>query len=163
MEWWQSLITGLVIAGATSWATVQLALRRFYRERWWERRMDAYTKVIEALHNMKRDLTVNYRALTESHTLAKEFEERFAKRHSDAFDDIARLADVGVLLFSPQAVALLNTMLKETAEAGEIGDYFSYLDGSLPAVEKCLEQFREITRRDLGLPSTEDFRARTWE
>ena len=43
----------ILIAAVSSWITVQLALRRFRRERWWERKTDAYTKVIEALHNSK--------------------------------------------------------------------------------------------------------------
>ncbi|RYZ14152.1 MAG: hypothetical protein EON61_04700 [Alphaproteobacteria bacterium] len=125
--------------------------------------MDAYTNVLEALHHMKRDLTAHYRSLTERRELGEEFKAKFAKRHTDAFDDVKRLTDIGVLLFSPQAVDLLNAMLKETDEASETGDYFQYIDGSLAAVESCLDQFRDLTRRDLGLPSTQDFRPKTWE
>jgi|ERR1700730_834053 hypothetical protein len=33
----------------------------FYREKWWERRLDAYTRVIEALHHMVRGLDLDWR------------------------------------------------------------------------------------------------------
>ena len=43
----------LLVAVATASLTVWLSLRRFYREKWWEAKMRAYTDVIQALHHMK--------------------------------------------------------------------------------------------------------------
>lgn len=56
MSDWQpvvNLLVGVPVALLTSWLTVKFALRRFQSEKWFERRVDAYTKVIEALHFMK--------------------------------------------------------------------------------------------------------------
>jgi hypothetical protein len=44
---------------------VWLSLRRFYREKWWERKIAAYTAIMESLHHMKRDLDVSYDAAIE--------------------------------------------------------------------------------------------------
>ena len=46
------LLVGLVVAVVASLVTVRLSLKRFYAERWWDRKADAYTRVIAALHQM---------------------------------------------------------------------------------------------------------------
>jgi len=43
-----SIFTAIVIAAISSWITVQLSLRKFRAERWWERKAEAYSKIIEA-------------------------------------------------------------------------------------------------------------------
>ena len=49
---WQ-LLTGIIIAAVSAWVTVQLSLRKFRKEKWWERKADTYSNVIEALYNSK--------------------------------------------------------------------------------------------------------------
>ena len=44
---------GIVVGGATSVITVWLSLSRFRAEKWWELRVRAYERVIEALHEAK--------------------------------------------------------------------------------------------------------------
>jgi hypothetical protein len=40
-----TIFTGILIAAATSWITVQLSLKRFREEKWWERKADAYSNI----------------------------------------------------------------------------------------------------------------------
>jgi hypothetical protein len=47
------LVQGIVVAITTSLIAVKLALRRFYSEKWWEQKLSAYTRIIEALSQMK--------------------------------------------------------------------------------------------------------------
>ncbi len=46
-----NILTGIVIAVISSLIATHLALKRFRTEKWWERKVDAYLKIIEALHN----------------------------------------------------------------------------------------------------------------
>ncbi len=48
-----NLVIGIVVAIVSARVTVSLALRRFYAEKWWERKWEAYTGIINALHHMK--------------------------------------------------------------------------------------------------------------
>jgi hypothetical protein len=75
---WQ-FASSLVVAIIVAILTVQLSLRRFYREKWWERRLDAYTRVIEALHHMQRSLDVDWRREVEK----TEFDEAYRKAFSE--------------------------------------------------------------------------------
>jgi hypothetical protein len=38
----------------TAVVTVRLSLRSFYSEKWWERKAETYTAVMDSLHHMKR-------------------------------------------------------------------------------------------------------------
>ena len=53
MEIVASALTTIMIAAVSSWITVQLSLRRFRTEKWWERRVAAYERLIEVLHHSK--------------------------------------------------------------------------------------------------------------
>jgi hypothetical protein len=66
METIGTIICGIVIAAASSWFTVQLSLRRFWQEKWWERRVTAYERVLEALHHSKAFSEVHLNAKDES-------------------------------------------------------------------------------------------------
>jgi hypothetical protein len=47
-----TILSGLFIAVATSLVTVWLALWRFHSEKWWERKAELYSKLVEALYDM---------------------------------------------------------------------------------------------------------------
>src|SRR5512141_2014047 len=50
-----SILSAVVISAITSWITVRLSLRQFYSQRWWDRKHEAYTSIIDALSDL-----VNY-------------------------------------------------------------------------------------------------------
>ena len=76
--WWQSLINlgaGIPIALLSAWVTVKFAIRRFRSEKWFERRLEAYTKVIEALHFMKHCTETRFGATERGIDLSESVED----------------------------------------------------------------------------------------
>jgi hypothetical protein len=51
MDYVQPLLT-LIASFAGTWFAAHFALRRFYREKVWERKTAAYTAIFEALYDM---------------------------------------------------------------------------------------------------------------
>jgi len=47
------LLPGLLIAVVTAIVTIHLSIKRFHSERWWERKADSYSRIVESLHQMK--------------------------------------------------------------------------------------------------------------
>src|SRR6266508_6032808 len=47
-----SIFSAILISVITSWITVRLALKQFYSERWWVRKDEAYTSIIDALSDL---------------------------------------------------------------------------------------------------------------
>jgi len=55
-----NLFTAILIGALSALITADLAFRRFRTEKWWERKVEAYTKVIESLHYLKAWTDAHY-------------------------------------------------------------------------------------------------------
>lgn len=152
MSDWQPVVNFLVsvlVALLTSWLTVKFALHRFQSEKWFERRLDAYTKVIEAIHFMKHCTERQLRAGLRGTDIPKEIEEELVSSYRKGLSDLQRFTDMGALLFSPEAVAILDTLNSELLSANA-DDYWVNLEDEEAAISKCLSELRLIAKRDLN-------------
>jgi hypothetical protein len=140
----------VLLSIATVLLTVWLALRRFYREKWWEAKMHAYTDVIQALHHIKRDLEISITAEIEGNRTDTEFHQSWGAKHRAAWDDLRKYVDVGDFLFSKESVQILQRLMEDTSSDSD--NYFEHLDILQSAVEKCLPAIKTAARSDLKLP-----------
>jgi hypothetical protein len=53
LQAWQLVVLPFIAAALGAWFTAHFSLRRFFREKEWERKTQAYTAIFEALHNMR--------------------------------------------------------------------------------------------------------------
>lgn len=148
----QLLITfgsSLIIAIVTSMLTVRLSLRRFYSERWWDRKAEAYSKIIEAFH----DLMDYYNALTEDYMTQdgiaeKRFEELKA-RYERALADVRRATGIGAYIISDEASDALTRYSKRPRL--EWKDYapFELYDSEASHCRNTLDELRQLAKKDL--------------
>lgn len=78
-----------LIGGAFwSYLTVYFALRRFRSERWWDRKADAYSRIIESLHHMtvycEMELREQATGVPPSEEYQKERSEATERRQEDS-------------------------------------------------------------------------------
>lgn len=140
-----------LVALTTALLTVWLSLRRYYREKWWEAKMRAYTDLIQALHHMKRDVEISIRAELTGGDTDTDFHKEWSAKHRAAWDEIRRQVDVGEFLYSPASMQILQALLNDTKDRDE--GYFAHLEDIQTAVEKCLPAVKAAARADLGLPA----------
>ncbi len=141
-----SIVGGAVAALITVW----LSLHRFYQERWWEKKLAAYTAVIEALHNIKQNFSEEW----EAEILGKEHRSSSIGQevHERSMAELRRAADIGELLFSAEATSELDKLLIDLTNVHNPDHiYFDYLDGSLRPVIRCLTEIKRLARLDLKL------------
>lgn len=141
----------LLVAATTVLLTVWLSLRRFYREKWWEAKMSAYTDLIQALHHMKRDVEITIGAEERGEIEESDYRKEWSARQQAAWEEVRKQIDVGEFLYSPTSVAVLRALVKESYSEG--GDYLSYLHKLSMAIDKCLPAIKVSARADLGLPA----------
>jgi len=144
-----NLLTGIVIATVSAWITVQLSLRRFRAEKWWERKADAYSKVIEALHNSKTSADHFLVAEIRGLKLPEDRDEEMRSRMRAAKDEILKAMDVGSFVLSKEALDRLRQYKRDTDEALKQNSLFEYLETNVTAAERCLNDIIEISKRDL--------------
>ena len=146
-----TLLTGIIIAVVSALVTVQLSLRRFRTERWWERKVQAYERVIAALHDAKAFAEEHFEANMLGRELPKEQDEDLRARSKVAHEEIAKAIDIGAFLLSDEALERLKQYRKEEDEAGETNSWFEYLDADLAATGKCLKDLIVIAKKDLQI------------
>ncbi|MGA7578695.1 MAG: hypothetical protein ACLQUW_12410 [Desulfobaccales bacterium] len=143
------IFAGIAIATFSSWVTVKLSLRRFRAEKLWERQVDAYLRVIEALHNSKTFSEHSYNAELQMNKLSDERSEEIVTRSIIAQDEIDKAIDLGAFLFSVGALNILKEYQKEISEIPNDHPWLQYLEDDLLATKKCLKNFIEIAKNDL--------------
>lgn len=146
-----SAVSGLLAAVATVW----LSLRQFQQQRWWERRLDAYTKVVEALHHMSNALEAYLMATgVGAEPVTGERKATLDAEYSKANANLSRLIDMGDLLLRPRAIRELRSMYAKIGVAGRGEDVpmaSDYYADALSAVLECQKRYLLIARHELEL------------
>lgn len=148
----------IIIAAVSSWITVQLSLRRFRKERWWERKVGAYTNVIEALHNSREFADQHLDAEIGARELSEEREAELREFSNQADREIRKAANTGAFFLSDQAATRLTQFQKEEERAKDAIDWFTYLEADRDAVNSCLQDIIRIAKTELSLESSSRFR-----
>lgn len=143
-------IVGIISALVTSFFAARWAYQQAYREKWWERKEQAYREIIEALHDLLRyaqleyDCYKNYKKY--EHPKSKEFGDKYI----DAYWRVQRMTDIGSFVISEEAAEILcnlrkrnnpdyETDLPDEIRAGEIKLYKEALDGIRQCAKKDLK------------------------
>ena len=149
METLLAIPIGLVIGAITSWITVRLSLGRYRQEKWWELRVRAYERVIEALCDAKAYSSEKIDAEVQGTKPPDEINKILLKRAIEARWELERAADLGGFLLDRRALDRLKRYLIEKEDAIQTGTYISVLEGTLEASDSCLTDIIEIAREDL--------------
>lgn len=142
-----------LVAVASAFLGARLALRTFSREKWWEAKMAAYMRILEALHHMNRDLTISSNAERTGRDTDDEFHQEWSKKHEAAWDEIRRQVDMGEFLFSPAAMRILEELLDDGRGDDPNEMYIEHLGRLQESVRKCMPAIKAAARKDLGLPA----------
>ena len=145
------LIPGVVIAVLSAVITVRLAIRRFHEERWWEKKEESYSSLLEILHRFKSyaykhwsDEYVPTELMSKNEKQALE-EER--KKTSQEYD---RLRDLASFHLSDEAISILDEYEKKLNKPPQPGfDLVQEFEAHYRAVSYCLERLKEAAKRDL--------------
>ena len=96
-----------------SWLTVRLALRRFYTEKWWERKVQAYSEIIGSLAKMRICFDKWFDEDIELRKVSPEARKRVNEEYASARRVIENAEAVGSFIISEEAAKVLGSFLKE--------------------------------------------------
>jgi hypothetical protein len=149
------LIIGIIIAIITAWITVRSSLKRFYSEKWWEQKYEAYAAIFEALHHIRNDAAHNLKSLQVA--FLKEMEDKLEELKQKMIAGLAELrkhVDIGSFIISNKAEDSLRSFMNELDESIKSNNpnVVEHYELKIKAVDKCLEAIRGIAKDDLRLP-----------
>lgn len=143
------LLVGIAIAGASSWITVQLSRLQFRSERWWEKKAQAYERVIEAFHNSKKFASEHLDAAHKGRDVDGMRDAELRKLAKEARDEIIRASDIGSFILSSNASIILAKYKAESEAAEKHDTWWEYLDADLSLTDRYMKEFIVEAHRDL--------------
>src|SRR5271166_4371368 len=100
-----NLVNSLIVSGFTAFLTVRFALGRFKKEHWWERKVDAYSRIIEALHHVIAYITMSTQQSQFENP--SEHKAEIESSYEKAMRDLWMAADVGGFIISNDVAKIL--------------------------------------------------------
>jgi len=163
MEIITTIIGGFFISITTAVITVWLSLHRFRAEKWWEIRVDAYRRLITALHVYKKFAeTLLDEEVAERKKQSGEYDE-LVVQCKNALDEIDLAADSAGFLLSKEVLTKLQifqTKREEARESVGVG-WDDFLTQNWVASDSCLHDLIELARKDLEIDKK--FRIIPWK
>ncbi|ARN29890.1 TPA: hypothetical protein LUC54_000898 [Acinetobacter baumannii] len=102
-----SIVSGTVIAIVSSYLTSIWTMKKFYTEKWWDRKEQAYTEIINALYDMIQFYKVYKEDYGQDDFISDERATDLRQKYSDGIRKLYRATDLATLYVSEEAVNVL--------------------------------------------------------
>lgn len=148
-----TLIPSLIVAVVTAIVAVRLSLRKFYTERWWERKADAYSRIVEALHNQKnyaeQKLEIEMSYPRGDRDRGKKLDKQWAD--ADIYAELQRAADLGAFVISEETEEIIRKFLNRSKGDFDHDPLSEIIETDLAHTKKCLSAVKDAAKKDLRL------------
>ena len=137
-------IIGLIISGYNA------RFRRYALEKWWEKKYDAYSNIIDALSDMVEYYRRNIAAEEEGYTISETVRKTLQKQWTNAIHKVNKVTSMGAFLISSDAEETLRQFRKDFSNVNSQNWYENY-SNEWDLAEKCLKELTIIARKDLDI------------
>ena len=144
------VLSAVAIAALSSWITVYLSLNKFRSERWWEKKVQAYERVIEAFHKAKKFASEYLDAEYKGKEVDKDRDLELRRLSKEARDEIARASDIGSFVLSEDALKVIAKYLAEEEAMPRQESWYEYLEADWSLIDRFMKEFTTTAKRDLG-------------
>ena len=144
-----TLVPSLVVAVITALLTITLSLRKFYTERWWERKADAYSRIVEALLRYKDYVEQKLEIEMSYPRNDTDDDNVLEKQWMDANAELERAVDLGAFLICEKTEEIIRKFLNRHAGDLNHDTRFDLIESDLRRVKECLSQVKASAKRDL--------------
>jgi len=103
-------LPGIVTAILASYLAAKWSLRKFYSEKWWQRKEKAYTEIIDALYDLIQYCAIRKEDYGGGTGYSGDKDKEFAERYSQAFWKIKKATDIGAFVVSSKAANILKEL-----------------------------------------------------
>lgn len=141
-----TILPGLVVGILTAIAANRLTLNAFYKERWWERKADTYSKIMESLYHM---VNLTDHQMRDPTTIDKEVEQKLIARSISSTEQIDQITSIGAFIISRTSANRLISLRKELEKAAKSEGWYEYLEAEYTALGQAIRDLRELAKNDL--------------
>lgn len=166
MSYFYQLLIVLISGSFAAWLTTRLALRRFYNEKWWEKRANAFIEITDAVYQIKLAQEYNVELKVYGRLGPHEYPNFIVLNElqineilgasKKANDIVKKFSQVGPLLVTERVSKLLSDYIKENYLADydvhyKGWDYEEAEEHMLELTSKLLVDLVAASKRELKL------------
>lgn len=117
------IVAGIITAVLSAYFAVHFTIKKFYKEKWWEKKVDYYLKVINAVYNITESDTYRIRSLRVGEfghnsdpgftQLSKEDEVSLHETAEKSRQELQRLSHLAALVLSEDSSKLIQNYLHQ--------------------------------------------------
>lgn len=150
MEFLIKIIPGIITAILGSYLAAKWSLKKFYSEKWWDRKDHAYTEIIGALYDVIQYCEIQKENYGQGTGYSKEKQAELAANYTAAYWKIKRATDIGAFVISERAQEILKELSDRPRLEWEENPPWDIYEADYEAHQKALSQIVKIAKSDLG-------------
>lgn len=145
-----AIIPALFVSIITAIITVNLSMKQFYSQRWWEKKAEAYSTIIEHLSYLQiyfdayLENAYNYKIIDKKH------EEKLSSNYQQATETLKKSVAIGAYIISDEATITLKKLMVDLEKEDPDGNWVEDFDNYYDLVKKCIAKTKEIAKKDLS-------------
>lgn len=143
------IVIGFLATVATAFLSARWGARSVLKQRWWERKEQAYTEIMEALHNLLRYSSLCAKEYSTGHEHPKRKE--FGERYSESYWKIQKMTDIGDFVISDEASGILQKLRDRPQLEWDENPRDEIYEADCAHYREALAGIRVCAKRDLNV------------
>ena len=143
------ILPGIITAIIASYLAAKWSMRKFYSEKWWERKEKAYTEIIDSLYDLLRYCEIQKEDYGQGTGYSEDRMKELGERYSQAYWKIKKATDIGAFVVSPEAERALKELRKRPRLNWNENPLWDVYEKDYRYYRDALEKIVDIARKDL--------------
>ena len=144
-----TLLKGIGIAAVSSLITVRLSIKQFRNQKWWEKKVETYQRVIEAFHKAKKFESEYLTAEFKGREVSEDLRAELVKQSKEAHEEISKACDVGRFLLSDKAVSILDEFKNKYDNQPRYENWWEALQENWSLADHYMKEFIVEAQKDV--------------
>ena len=132
---------------------VQLSLRKFYSQKWWEKKSEVYSNILESLAQMEGSTKHSFYSDVVGLPSTEEQDQAKAKFYRESSDRIEKITNMGAFIISKSAHEHLAILSHKLEGSKGKADWANAIDDNWGAIREAIQEIRKCAEQDLKLDS----------
>lgn len=143
--------SGLVIAGVAAGLAARWAIGKFYAEKRWERKEQAYIEIIDAMYDIKIYSSIQQKDYGQGTGYSDEKMSDFFDKYIQSLSFLSKVMGIGSLYISKEAQKILDDFAKRDLPDQTENPKWEYYEEQFKISSTTLEKIIEIAKKELSL------------
>ena len=143
------VLPGIISAIIASYLAANWSLRKFYSEKWWERKERAYAEIIDALYDLLQYCEIQKEDYGVGTSYSDDKVKELGEKYGQAFWKIKKATDIGVFVVSPEAESILRELRDRPQLEWNENPPWEIYEQDYKYYNDALRRIVEVARSDL--------------